>query len=127
MWGMKQMPIQDYAFFDDESGISNDRYTVVSGLTIHRSVLPTVLSTISAFRRANNMNAELKWSKVSNQKEGEYRELINTFFALNNAKLIEFHDPPPLKWSSAMFRKTEETHGKQATKARRDCHEVTAG
>ena len=34
---------------------------------------------------------------------------------------------PPLKWSSAMFRKTEEDHGQQATKARRDCHEVTAG
>uniref|UniRef100_UPI002612A703 hypothetical protein n=1 Tax=uncultured Roseobacter sp. TaxID=114847 RepID=UPI002612A703 len=25
-------------------------------------------------------------------------------------------DPPPLEWSSAMFRKTEEYHGKQATK-----------
>ena len=36
-------------------------------------------------------------------------------------------DPPRLEWSSAMFRKTEETHGKQATQARRDCHEVTAG
>ena len=34
---------------------------------------------------------------------------------------------PPLKWSSAMFRKTEEIHGQQATKARRGCHEVTAG
>ncbi len=34
---------------------------------------------------------------------------------------------PPLKWSSAMFRKTEEIHGQQATKARRDCHEVTTG
>ena len=34
---------------------------------------------------------------------------------------------PPLKWSSAMFRKTEEVHGKQAPKAGRDCHEVTAG
>ena len=33
---------------------------------------------------------------------------------------------PPLKWSSAMFRKTEEAHGKQATEARRNCHEVTA-
>jgi hypothetical protein len=30
-------------------------------------------------------------------------------------------------WSSAMFRKTEETHGQQETEARRDCHEVTAG
>ena len=34
---------------------------------------------------------------------------------------------PPLKWSSAMFSKTEETHGQQATKARRDSHEVAAG
>ncbi len=33
---------------------------------------------------------------------------------------------PPLNWSSAMFRKTEEDHGKQTTKARRDCHEVTS-
>ena len=34
---------------------------------------------------------------------------------------------PPVKWSSAMLRKTEEDHGKQAPKAGRDCHEVTAG
>ena len=34
---------------------------------------------------------------------------------------------PPLKWSSAMFRKTEEDHGEQAPEARRDCHEVAAG
>ena len=31
------------------------------------------------------------------------------------------------KWSSLVFRKTEEIHGQQATKARRDCHEVKAG
>lgn len=35
-------------------------------------------------------------------------------------------DPPPLKWSSAMVKKTEETHGKQATEARRDYHETAA-
>jgi len=38
---------------------------------------------------------------------------------------------PPLKWSSAMFRKTEEDHGEQdvakRNEARRDCHEATAG
>jgi hypothetical protein len=36
-------------------------------------------------------------------------------------------DPPPLKWSSAMFRKTEETYGQQATEARGNCYEATAG
>ncbi len=35
--------------------------------------------------------------------------------------------PPPLKLSSAMFGKTEETHGTEAAKARGDCHDVTAG
>lgn len=36
-------------------------------------------------------------------------------------------DPPPQKWSSTMVKETEETHGKQATKARRDYHEITIG
>ena len=34
---------------------------------------------------------------------------------------------PPMKWSSTMFRKTEESHGQQATQARGNCHEVTTG
>lgn len=88
---MNKFPIQDYAFFADESGISNDRYTVVSGITIHRSAIPTVYKTISDFRKRSNMNAELKWSKISNGKESEYEDLIRTFFALNNSRLIEFH------------------------------------
>ena len=37
------------------------------------------------------MRAELKWSKVSDRKEAEYKDLIETFFAMNNAKLLEFH------------------------------------
>ncbi len=88
---MRTLPIQDFAFFADESGISGDRYTVVSGLTIHKAALKTVYKTVSDFRKRTNMNAELKWSKISNGKESEYRELIEAFFALNNSKLIEFH------------------------------------
>nr|WP_279391718.1 KilA-N domain-containing protein [Shimia aestuarii] len=48
-------------------------------------------------------------------------------FAVKVSKWVYDCDPPPLKWSSAMFRKTEETHGQQATEAGRDCHEVKAG
>lgn len=88
---MRSIPIQDYAFFADESGISNDRYTVVSGITIHKSVIRRVYNTIAAFRERSNMNAELKWSKVSDGRVGEYEDLIETFFALNYSKLIEFH------------------------------------
>ncbi len=38
-------------------------------------------------------------------------------------QLVTF-DPPPMKWSSAMFRKTVDRDGEQATKAGRDCHEA---
>ena len=34
---------------------------------------------------------------------------------------------PPMNLSSTMFRKTEATHGQQATEAGRDCHQVAAG
>ncbi|UWQ33875.1 phage integrase N-terminal SAM-like domain-containing protein [Leisingera sp. M527] len=42
------------------------------------------------------------------------------------ARLVGLRFFPPLKWSSAMFRKTAEYHGQQTAKARGDCHEVTA-
>jgi hypothetical protein len=60
------------------------------------------------------------------------RTSLNRFFVRHGIKRKGLatrpnSDPPPLNWSSAMFRKTEDTHGKQATKTGRDCHEVTAG
>ena len=36
-------------------------------------------------------------------------------------------EPPQLNWSTAIFRKRRTENGKQATQARRDCLEVTAG
>ncbi|EFO33782.1 toxin-antitoxin system, toxin component, Bro family [Roseibium sp. TrichSKD4] len=36
-------------------------------------------------------------------------------------------DPPPLKWSIVMFRKTEDQHGYETSQARRNCLEVAAG
>ncbi|WP_371256886.1 DUF6538 domain-containing protein [Roseibium sp. TrichSKD4] len=39
----------------------------------------------------------------------------------------EARDPPPLKWSIVMFRKTEDQHGYETSQARRNCLEVAAG
>ena len=64
-----------------------------------------------------------EWS--AQQAEIHTNDIINGFEDIAAGKKVG--GLPPLKWSSAMFRKTEEYHGKQATKARRDCHEVTAG
>ena len=80
-----------YAFFCDESGISNDRFCVVGGLCLHKDTIGDVHRNIAAFRKEHGMHAELKWSKVSNQKIDQYKSLVDYFFAMNNSNLIHFH------------------------------------
>lgn len=36
-------------------------------------------------------------------------------------------DPPPMKWSAVMFRKTEDQNGYETTQARGNCREAAAG
>lgn len=37
------------------------------------------------------MRSELKWSRISDQKQEEYRQLVEYFFALNNLNHLHFH------------------------------------
>lgn len=85
------VPEQDYVFIVDEAGISNDRFTVVGGICAHKATLAGVYKTLSEYRETFNMRAELKWSKISDQKQQEYKWLVDYFFALNNSNLIQFH------------------------------------
>lgn len=85
------VPPQDWIFVADEAGISTDRFTVVGGMALHRNVLTDVYDALSAYRRKYNMNAELKWTKISDQKELEYTALIEYFFALNQENIVQFH------------------------------------
>lgn len=86
-----QIPPQDYIFIADESGISNDRFTLVGGLCMHRDTYQRVYETLEAFSEKHNMKSELKWSKISNQKLEEYKALVDCFFALNNTNHLQFH------------------------------------
>lgn len=89
---MRQLiPPQDFAFYADESGISQDRYTVVGGVCMRKSTAEAVYSSISTYRNRHGMHSELKWSKVSDQKIGEYEALLDLFFELNNSNLVQFH------------------------------------
>lgn len=81
----------DYVFVADEAGISNDRWTVVGGVSMHKSTVPLVLDAISKYREEYNMRSELKWNKISNQKQSEYEALVDYFFALNNVNQVQFH------------------------------------
>lgn len=85
------IPPQDFAFYADESGISQDRFTVVGGLCMRAATARQVYGSIREFRAHHGMNAEMKWSKVSNQKLVQYRAFVDLFFALNNTNRIQFH------------------------------------
>ena len=84
-------PEQDYLFIVDEAGISKDRFTVVGGVCAHKSTIEGVYKTLAEYRNAFNMKAELKWTKISDQKYVEYKWLVDYFFALNNANKFQFH------------------------------------
>ncbi len=56
-------------------------------------------------------------------KDGVELYPINSEFGYHVTDL----DPPPLKWSAVMFRKTEDQNGYEETQAGRDCHEAAAG
>lgn len=85
------LPPQDFAFFADESGISQDRFTVVGGLSMHNSTADVIYRSLAKYRSDHNMHSELKWSKISNQKLNEYRALVDLFFALNSTNHVQFH------------------------------------
>lgn len=84
-------PPQDFVFFADEAGISQDRFTVVGGICIHKNSISEVHDAIREYRKTANMNAELKWTKITNQKVEEYQELVDYFFALNSTNRAHFY------------------------------------
>jgi hypothetical protein len=84
-------PSQNLVFFADEACISQDRFTIVGGVCIHRNVIATVRKQLLAYRENYGMHAELKWSKISNQKADEYKALVDYFFWLNSKNIIHFH------------------------------------
>jgi len=69
----------------DESRQTADRYMVIGGVILTREMEEQFVQTMSLYRMGNNMHAELKWSKVSDQKLREYQSLVDLFFSLNRA------------------------------------------
>jgi hypothetical protein len=88
---MAQLPIQDYAIFADESGISNDRHMLVRATVVRRRYLDSFYEAMADFRKRHQMFAELKWSKVSNQKIDAYTDLVDVYFDFVQRKAITFH------------------------------------
>lgn len=69
----------------DESRQTADRYMVIGGIITTRQNEQPFSEAMSLYRQSNNMYSELKWTKVSDQKQKEYFALIDLFFSLNRA------------------------------------------
>lgn len=69
-----------YHIYCDESRQTQDRYMVLGGIIVPSENVILFDGAMKLYRETNNMKAELKWSKVSNQKLSEYKALIDLFF-----------------------------------------------
>lgn len=79
-----------YHIYCDESRQSKDRYMVLGGIIIPANNVAEFNQTMFKFRIEQNMKAELKWTKVSNQKLLQYKRFMEYFFALNNTDKLHF-------------------------------------
>lgn len=68
----------------DESRQTADRYIVIGGIIVPRMHEARVQLALQSYRTDNQMNAELKWTKVSDQKLTEYRRFVDLFFSLSS-------------------------------------------
>jgi len=64
---------------------------VLGGLIIDAAEVNGFNDTMKKFRDEQNMHAELKWQKVTNQKLKQYKRFIEYFFALVNTDMLHFH------------------------------------
>ena len=80
-----------YRVYTDESRQSKDRYMVLGGLLMPASHVEVFETTMQKFRKETKMFAELKWSKVTNQKYENYKRFVEYFFALLNTDKLHFH------------------------------------
>jgi len=80
-----------YHIYCDESRQSKDRFMILGGIILPAHNVDEFNATMHKFRIEQKMFAELKWTKVSNQKLEQYKRFVEYFFALNNTDKLHFH------------------------------------
>jgi hypothetical protein len=74
----------------DESRQTQDRYMVFGGIIVRARAALAFDQAMALWRNAQNMHAELKWVKVSDQKLAEYKSLVDLFFLLAGKNELHF-------------------------------------
>lgn len=81
----------NYHIYCDESRQTKDRFMVIGGIIIPQENVDAFNQTMEKFRQEENMWAELKWSKVTNQKLSSYLRFVDYFFEQNKTDKLHFH------------------------------------
>ena len=79
----------DYTIYCDESrhtGGAGCDYAVIGGLWVQTPLKETINKEIKEIKKSNNINSELKWSKVSSSKIDGYKNLLNYFWENESIK-----------------------------------------
>ncbi len=87
---MSQEVTPVYHVYCDESRQTKDRYMILAGLIMDAKSVGDVLERIRTFREKAKMTAELKWTKVSRGKLGEYKQIIDIFTDLTTSDVVHF-------------------------------------
>lgn len=81
---------RSYVCFCDESRTGSERYMVFGALIAARQSLAGFSEAVKAYRSTHNMTGEMKWTKVSEQKEAEYRAFVDVFFDRCTSETLHF-------------------------------------
>ena len=81
----------NYHIYCDESRQTKDRYMVIGGIIIPEDNVAVFNQTMEKVRQEENMRAELKWSKVTNQKLSKYLCFVDYFLEQNKTDKLNFH------------------------------------
>src|SRR5262249_28374744 len=74
----------------DESQTSGERYMIFGGIIAATNNLATFARIMAEWRLANKMDAELKWTRVANQRYAEYKSLVDLFFQFVATRRFHF-------------------------------------
>lgn len=83
-------PPKEFHVYCDESHTEH-RFMVFGGIVIPSRDLEKFDAVVNAWRVKNNMTAEMKWTKLTDQRLEQYRSLLDLFFSKASNNREGFH------------------------------------
>ncbi len=80
-----------HEIYIDESCQNGHKFMVLGGVVLEQPNIELLINDFNEIRASRNLNHEIKWGKISNNKLDCYKAFIDVFFNHMNKGLITFH------------------------------------